>query len=152
MRKILLLAMCLALIVTLCGTAEAKKQPYGGISKCKMCHQGMHANIYKRYMASKHAGAYKNMIAKYPAAAKDGTCLKCHTSGYKKGGFVPGDAKSIAEFGGVTCEGCHGPMGGHASNPSDAKLKKGKFKCYKCHFSPPSSGMHKHKGQLHGKN
>ena len=149
MKRTAILVLCLFVVAMASTVVEAKpKQPYAGLSKCKMCHQG-HA-LWGRWEGTKHAATYKNLVKKYPAEAKNGKCLKCHATGFGKGGFDPAKKESVKEYGAVTCEGCHGPMGGHAGNPMDAGLKKTKMRCHKCHFAPPMK-PHKHHVQLHGK-
>ena len=149
MKRFIIVLVCLTVVVAASGVLEAA-QKYAGNVKCAMCHKNMNAKLWKNWAATKHAKSYTHMIAKYPKAAKKGKCLGCHTTGFGKGGFDPAK-KNAADFCGIMCEGCHGPMGGHASNPMDKKLQNTKIRCAKCHYGPPQKGLHKHKIQLHGK-
>ena len=129
MKRFIIVLVCLTVVVAASGVLEAA-QKYAGNVKCAMCHKNMNAKLWKNWAATKHAKSY--------------------STGFGKGGFDPAK-KNAADFGGIMCEGCHGPMGGHASNPMDKKLQNTKIRCAKCHYGPPQKGLHKHKIQLHGK-
>lgn len=83
--------------------------PYSftGVGLCSMCHRG-EANhlIFEKWLASKHAGAFKRLD---PTKGEDRNpgCVGCHTTGFGAGGYEIG-AANAAKFEGVQCEACHG--------------------------------------------
>lgn len=103
---------------------------YVGSSKCKTCHM----KEYNSWKTTPHAAALTRLasapdssIAKMAAAlkvelkgaaAKEGTCITCHVTGYElPGGYVAADTAKAAVLSGVTCESCHGPGGKHITAP-----------------------------------
>jgi len=86
--------------------APPTDQPYIGFKECASCH-------FKQFVSwknTKHAATFKLLPAKYRS---EGTCLKCHTTGFgKPTGFK--DVISTPTLAGNTCEMCHGPGGRHA--------------------------------------
>ena len=120
------------------GTAPVPGPEYLGEKKCKKCHIKDH----KTWADTKHAEAFSYLNAEQQ---KDPECVKCHTTGYGKGGFV-----SVAEsedLQNVQCEQCHGPGGEHvplmdqlkkdkvdkAEYPADKKINKTPTGCTQCH-------------------
>ncbi len=109
------LGLCL-LLVFLSNPSMAGPK-YVSVKGCESCHKDEVADWEK----SSHAKAFELLQAGVKKGAKqragldpekdytaDPDCLACHTTGYKEdGGFA--DAGSIEKFGGVGCEGCHGP-------------------------------------------
>lgn len=90
---------------------------YVGVKGCDSCHKdevadwekSSHAKSFELLQPGNKKGA-KQRVGLDPDKdyTADPDCLACHTTGYKEdGGFA--DASSIAKFGGVGCEGCHGP-------------------------------------------
>jgi hypothetical protein len=91
-------------------------QTYVGTKECAACH-------FEQFMAwrgTPHAKAFETMPAKYH---NDGTCLKCHTTGYGQ----PTGFKSIKEspnLAGNSCEGCHGAGSKHTEVAKSFGQKK----------------------------
>jgi len=95
----------------------ANAADYIGAKKCKACHMKQ----FKSWSATKMATSFENLKAGVKVAEKkkagledkdytaDPKCLKCHTTGYGKGGFV--SIEKTPEFEGVQCEACHGAGG-----------------------------------------
>jgi len=118
--------------------APAEGPAYMGGSKCKKCH----IKQYKTWKVTKHAKAFSCIDAEHQ---KDPECIKCHTTGYGKGGFV--DTDKTPQFENVQCEQCHGPGGNHiplmtklrkdkvdkAKYPKDKKINKKPTGCTNCH-------------------
>lgn len=89
---------------------------YLGAKKCKACHMKQ----YKAWQKTSMATSFENLKPGIKAEEKikagldpdkdytnDADCLRCHTTGYGRGGFT-----SLAETPkliNVQCEGCHGP-------------------------------------------
>ncbi len=82
-------------------SAGEAKHSYIGAAKCKMCH----LKQYKAWGETKHAKAF---AALKEAEAKDAKCVKCHVTGYGKGGYAVGGSKD-PDLANVQCEVCHGP-------------------------------------------
>lgn len=77
-----------------------------GPAVCGGCHQG----AYAVWRQSAHARAGEVIDAAQSeggSAAAEGRCLACHTTGEAPAGRP--------FFGGVTCEACHGPGAGYAT-------------------------------------
>lgn len=89
--------------------AETPKKPtYVGSDKCKICHKGeKHAMVFEKWMETKHAKALASLDAT-KAQDKDPKCLKCHTTGYGKGGYGEKGMEAL-DLAAVGCEACHGP-------------------------------------------
>ncbi len=99
--------------------AAAPAPAYIGVKKCMMCHKGeAKGMVHEKWLASKHASAIKVLADKKDGSEKKAECLACHTTGFNKGGYVPG-AETAPEFENVQCEACHGPG-------ADYKLTHGK--------------------------
>ncbi|GBD96242.1 MAG TPA: hypothetical protein ENG83_10355 [Nitrospirae bacterium] len=120
MKKVLLVVVSfmfvMALLVVTGVDADAAK--YVGAKKCKACHMKQ----YKSWKKTAMATSFENLKPGVKADAKktvgldpekdyttDADCLKCHTTGYGKGGFV--SMEKTPKLAGVQCEGCHGPGG-----------------------------------------
>jgi len=79
---------------------------YIGAKKCSVCHKGTKkGSVYKTWLSKGHATAFENVKKK--GEEKNAECLKCHTTGFKKGGYKIDDVKA-SKFEGVQCEACHG--------------------------------------------
>jgi hypothetical protein len=88
---------------------------YISAKKCKACHMKQ----YKSWSQTKMASSFENLKAGVKVEEKkkagledkdyttDPKCLKCHTTGYGKGGFV--SMEKTPDLAGVQCESCHGP-------------------------------------------
>ena len=120
MKKVLIAVVSfmfvVALLVVTGVNADAAK--YVGAKKCKACHMKQ----YKSWKKTAMATSFENLKPGVKADAKkkagldadkdytaDAKCLKCHTTGYGKGGFV--SMEKTPKLAGVQCEGCHGPGG-----------------------------------------
>ena len=112
---------------------------YVGGSSCALCHTKV-AESFKKH---KHNNAYTDIknnerYLKLKKEGKEGSCLKCHTTGYRQqGGFT--NEETTPEHAKVDCEGCHGPGSEHtAVNADDKKNKKKTIQlkpdCGKCHL------------------
>jgi nitrate/TMAO reductase-like tetraheme cytochrome c subunit len=145
MRKILFVSLpliSLSLIIAYNGGMHAKERAkYVGVKKCKMCH----LKQYKVWKESLHANAFERLKGK---EVRNPVCLKCHTTGFGRGGF-----KNITEtphLAGIGCEACHGAGSLHI------KAKKAKRKltiartlenvCIECH-NPHVRNPAKHYGE-----
>lgn len=131
-----LLAFCVVLALAVQGAAVGDEEhAYVGSKKCKMCHL-KEASWWSETTMAKAFEVLKpgaSSDAKKKAgldSAKDyttdETCLRCHTTGFKKkGGF-----ESLAltpDLAGVGCEMCHGPGGTYTQN-EHMSLKNKEYK------------------------
>ena len=118
----------MALLIVTGTTADAAK--YIGAKKCKACHMKQ----YKSWKKTTMATSFENLKPGAKADAKkkagldpakdytaDADCLKCHTTGYGKGGFV--SIEKTPKLAGVQCEGCHGPGGDYSKVMKKSKKK-----------------------------
>ncbi len=89
---------------------------YVGVKKCKACH----FKQYKSWDQTKMASSFENLKPGVNGEAKkkagldpgkdytrDASCVRCHTTGYGKGGFV--SLEQTPDLINVQCESCHGP-------------------------------------------
>jgi hypothetical protein len=138
--KIIFSSMCLMMVFALCGkfvcaqennSGQPKAGAYLGAQKCSTCHPVEYQDFEKR----KFNKSWK--ILKMRGEEKNPECLKCHTTGYGKGGFI--SEEETPNLLGKQCEACHGPGGAHVSNTSDAavrnqlKVSERKNVCVECH-------------------
>ncbi|MBI5664310.1 MAG: hypothetical protein HZC49_04355 [Nitrospirae bacterium] len=105
----------------------ANAAEYIGAKKCKACHMKQ----FKSWSETSMAKSFDNLKAGVMVAEKkkagledkdyttDPKCLKCHTTGYGKGGFV--SMEKTPDLAGVQCEMCHG-----AGSEYSALMKKDK--------------------------
>ena len=70
---------------------------YVGSRKCLGCHETLHREHVRRWLATKFR-SFERLVD----AADPTPCLPCHTTGYDA-------ARGAWAEPGVTCEGCHGP-------------------------------------------
>lgn len=103
---------------------------YVGASVCQRCHSGAHA----LWADSRHAKALETLRA--TGDETNAACLKCHSTGYKEGGFV--SATATPGLIGVQCEACHGAAAKHVGsrNPADIIRVPGTPICGICHSGP----------------
>lgn len=105
-KQFFLVLLVLTFTLTMVSTTWAQHE-YVGVKSCKMCHRGeQNGLIYETWEASKHAKATEALAAK--GEEKNADCLKCHSTGFGKGGYDPA-AEDLEKFAGVQCEACHGP-------------------------------------------
>jgi hypothetical protein len=133
--------------------ADAPKNDYVGVSsKTCMCHY----KEFKAWSATPHSHALEALQATTPeqlkkmnellkAAVKDHpesdtTCVGCHVTGYRMGGYPVADSLKNAALARVTCEVCHGPAKNHLAVPvADKAGRKASMlvptveTCKKCH-------------------
>ncbi|MFC1607984.1 multiheme c-type cytochrome [Candidatus Latescibacterota bacterium] len=120
-------------------TQQQEKTRYFGDTVCATCHITQTDSFQK----SPHIKAYTTIkdterYIKLKKEGKEGSCLKCHVTGYgENGGYT--DDISTPELAKVGCEGCHGPGSAHAKLSKDeVDLKKQTIKrkpdCGKCHL------------------
>ncbi|MFH1723476.1 MAG: multiheme c-type cytochrome [Elusimicrobiota bacterium] len=134
-----LLAMAVATLfaATLSSQEKAGGAAYIGEKKCKMCHMKQH----KAWAESLHS---KNFSALIGDETKDPSCLKCHTTGFDKGGYDPAKSEEEnAKFLNVQCESCHGPGGDHFKAPMAQKkdtITRTPLNCAECHNPHKSFG------------
>lgn len=150
MKKALILAGALAVIMVLIGVLFAQAPTYVGAAKCVICHktetQGKQHPIWEASQHSKSFAALASPEAAANAQAmgvaqpqEDAKCLTCHAPLFDKA------AELKAE--GVTCEVCHGPGSEYKKlsvmKNTDEAVKNGltlygspdaiKAHCLKCH-------------------
>lgn len=106
--------------------AEAAKATYIGHNACDVCH----TDIHKSWSKKAHPGAFALLVAR--KQDKNPECLKCHTTGYGKGGFV--DAEKTPDLKGVTCEACHGPGSEHNGDKEKIVRVPPATVCTDCHM------------------
>ena len=108
MKRILLVTF---FVLGLISALTAGDFTYVGVKKCKMCHKGeKKGNVYETWLGKRHAKAFESVKAK--GQEQNPKCLKCHTTGFDKGGYKIGDTNA-ANFEGVQCEACHGAGSGY---------------------------------------
>ena len=144
MRSTLLLAL-FAIFVAACSINVCPQLPeeraltYVGESECAKCH----AKVANSFKTHKHNDAFTNLnknkrYLKLKKEGQEGSCLKCHTTGYgEPGGFV--SVEKTPELAMVGCEACHGPGAEHAAiDKNDKENKKRTIQrkpdCGKCHL------------------
>lgn len=96
-------------------STDLPKAKYVGAKKCKTCHIKQYNSWEKTNMAESFKNLEKGVMVEEKKKAgledKDYThdpeCLKCHTTGYGKGGFV--SLEETQHLKNVQCESCHGP-------------------------------------------
>lgn len=121
--------------------AAEKKPTYVGSKACKTCHQGeKNGKIHETWLESKHAHALMTLDSA-KGERTDAKCLKCHTTGYGKGGYGSPGMEAL-DLAGVGCESCHGPGSEYKSlkvmKDHDAAVKAGLWTadekmCVTCH-------------------
>jgi len=104
MRRLSILSAIVVLTVILLAWPSAENVEhsppgYAGSRRCKVCHY----EIYESWSKTKHARAF-DALSEQDASRPE--CLRCHTTGYRKGGF--GSDGNLVDLRGVQCEACHG--------------------------------------------
>jgi len=108
---------------------------YAGSKSCADCHETEYATFSKY---SKKAHSWKGISKMLPKLEADEqeSCYACHTTGYKKGGFVSyGQTPELSDVG---CETCHGPGKKHVESEGDPSLIQRTptvASCTRCHNS-----------------
>ncbi len=107
-KKVLFLFSVVLLVAVFALSSWAQDEPsYVGVKSCKMCHKGEKKGmIYETWEKTKHAQATQAIIDK--GEGENELCLKCHSTGFGKGGYDPASEEKD-KFAGVQCEACHGP-------------------------------------------
>ncbi len=108
-----------------------KQSVYIGSKACGECHKNAYENFTKYSKKANSGKALQRMSASVPAEDM-GYCPTCHTTGYKKGGFV--DFQSTPQFADVGCETCHGPGSIHAATKNIKAIDVPSIEtCESCH-------------------
>ncbi len=116
------------------GQLKGSEAGYMGAVWCRSCH----AEIYEKWNATGHARAF--LTLKKEGEEYNPECVKCHTTGYQKGGFVTID--ETPNFNNVQCEQCHGPASRHIADKGKAPLQAGNvFVCITCHTGERGEGF-----------
>lgn len=108
------------------GASAQSKATYVGAANCQMCH----SEVHKSWSAKPHSRAFDLLVAK--KQDKNEACLKCHTTGYGRGGFV--DAEKTPGLRNVTCEACHGPGSEHNGDKAKITRVPPATVCTACHL------------------
>lgn len=133
-------------------TTTLMSQDYVGSKKCKMCHKkDKTGNQFKSWINSRHSNAFETLkgdeaikIAKEKGLGnpwEEEACVKCHVTGYGKGGYEIKNAefwaqtkdgkkptkavKRMENLKGVGCEVCHGPGSKYKSKKKMVAINKG---------------------------
>jgi predicted CXXCH cytochrome family protein len=94
---------------------------------CQACHP----NTVNSWSYTPHASALRTLAAQSPNQATNTACLSCHTLGY---GYSTGyNTTNTPWKGGVQCENCHGPAGGHAGSMFTPAVSQSPMVCGGCH-------------------
>lgn len=94
---------------------------------CQACHP----NTVNSWSYTPHASALRTLAAQSPNQATNTACLSCHTLGY---GYPTGyNTTNTPWKGGVQCENCHGPAGGHAGAQFTPAVSQSPMVCGGCH-------------------
>lgn len=100
---------------------------FAGTKVCSTCH----AEAYKKWKATDHAGALATL--EHEHHDRDPDCVSCHVVGLDKTqGFRTRAA--TPHLANVGCESCHGAGAAHSEAPMRANMPKiGEDSCMKCH-------------------
>ena len=108
-------------------TANSYVEP----EKCRECHAG----AYEKWLHSRHAAAFDNVIAK--DKEYNPRCLKCHTTGHMASdGYI--NQRTTPHTAKVTCGACHGRGRHHIQFHSNEDVPERSAKlatvdCTRCH-------------------
>ena len=112
-----LAALLMVVVVSL-----AADHAYIGNAKCMMCHKlPRGGQVWQVWEGSEHAEAFEALNAE-KGETTNPKCLKCHTTGYGRGGYPPAD--TTINLKGVQCEECHGPASDYKLTHSKADTKE----------------------------
>ena len=133
MKKILAGLISILFVMAVLVVANADAAKYIGAKKCKACHMKQ----FKSWKKTNMSTSYENLKPGVKGEEKtkagldadkdytaDADCLRCHTTGYGKGGFE--SMEKTPKLAGVQCEACHGAGGNFK-----AYMKKNQKKCKK---------------------
>jgi len=106
--------------IVLCFPVPVEASGYMGHQAKKGCTK-CHGKQFKSWQDTSHGKAMESLKPGVKKEAKtkakldpdkdytqDKDCLKCHTTGYSKGGYSPGNNVKMENFSNVGCESCHG--------------------------------------------
>ncbi|MDI6704240.1 MAG: cytochrome c family protein [bacterium] len=132
MKKIIAILLLIGvsgfLFWSLTNVGATQKADYIGTEKCKMCHMKQ----YKTWEKMPHSTTFSRLKDE---DVKNPKCLKCHTTGYGKGGYK--DAATTPNLKDVGCEACHGPGSLHMKAKKEDRKKTInrilKNVCVECH-------------------
>lgn len=124
------------------------EKTYVGSDGCKSCHEEEFNNFTKYSQKAKSYLSVKKMKRNLEREEYLG-CLKCHTTGYGKGGFV--SIEKTPHLKNTGCESCHGPGSLHveSEDPEDIKGKLSIKDCVGCHNEKRVKGF-KFKPMIYG--
>lgn len=109
-------------------TPDPHTASYASSGACVNCH----SDEFARWTLTKHAKAWITLVRR--GETDNPECVGCHTTGYgEPGGLGELTDSNIRRYKGVQCEECHGPMGGHPSDPDVAASPVTRASCLKCH-------------------
>ncbi len=154
-----------ALLESVHARADSILHRYVGVETCEICHSSQRiGRQFFVWAASPHARAYQDLLTpkareiasrlKIANPAKDGRCLSCHVTAYRKP--LPEILSTFRMTDGVQCESCHGPGEDYAHfsvmiNRSKSKLaglvlRPDENTCKTCHnpASPTFKGFDYH--------
>jgi len=104
---------------------------WAGSTSCRGCHP----KAWEVWSASRHARATTDLAIDHQE--RNPACLRCHATGL---GLPGGFPQSPPDLGGVGCEACHGPAGGHPPAPVALDPPPGGA-CVDCHTLRDSPGF-----------
>jgi len=105
-----------------CLVVLAADHAYIGGSKCMMCHKlAKGGEVWQVWEGTAHAKAFESLSVE-KGDTENPKCLKCHTTGYAAGGYVPGD--TTMNLKGVQCEACHGAGADYKLTHSKAETRE----------------------------
>ena len=109
---------------------------YASSGACVNCH----SDEFARWTLTKHAKAWTTLVRR--GETNNPECVSCHTTGYgEPGGLGELTDSNVRRFKGVQCEECHGPLGGHPSDPDVTASSVTPESCLKCHDEANSPGF-----------
>ena len=109
-------------------TSSPHTASYASSGACVNCH----SDEFARWTLTKHAQAWTTLVRR--GETDNPECVSCHTTGYgEPGGLGELNDSNVRRFKGVQCEECHGPLGGHPSNPDVTASAVTRESCLKCH-------------------
>lgn len=109
-----------------------RPDPHGSSFASSGACVNCHSDEFARWTLSKHAQAWTTLVRR--EETQNPECVGCHTTGYgEPGGLGNLSETNIRKFKGVQCEECHGPMGGHPSDPEVTSQPVTEQSCLTCH-------------------